>query len=172
MLGVFARTVVTVVVGVDDFVTLVLELLADLLETGADFLSVALHALDPISAQPLQQIAQAVFVVIRGILKLLVKILDLLVLFLGGYFKGFPQLLDFLVVANQFPERSATLALDLVALLLGVTAIRFALFKGGLEALLDFCNIELRAFLATLLGVILDISNIRPDRLWIRLCLQ
>ena len=87
MLGLFARTVVTVVVGVDDFVTLVLELLANLLETGADFLLVALYALDPISAQTLQRIAQAVFVVIRGILKLLVKILDLLVLFLGGCFR-------------------------------------------------------------------------------------
>ena len=63
------------------------------------------------------------------------KTLDLLVLLLGCGIEQFAQLLDFLVVANQFPERFTfffTFALNLVAVLLGVAAILFALFKGGL----------------------------------------
>ena len=53
-LGLFARVVAIVVVGVDDFVTLVLEFLANLLEPGANLLAVALHAIDPFSSQTLQ----------------------------------------------------------------------------------------------------------------------
>ena len=174
-LGLFAA-VAAVLVGVDDFVTLVLEFLADFLEPGADFLAIALHVLEPILAQALQLFAQAVLILIGGILQLLVQSFDLFVLFLSGCFEGFPKLLDFLVIANQFPERTATLAIllatYLVTFLFGVATFLFALVEGGLEAILDFCDIELRALLATLLGVILDISNIRLDRLWIRLCLQ
>jgi hypothetical protein len=65
LLGLFARTVV---VGVDDFVTLVLELLANLLEACTNLLAVALHAFDPVRSLAFKLLAKAIFILIGGIL--------------------------------------------------------------------------------------------------------